>query len=74
MPPSILLQGFIIISNEVSASGAGGGRTITLGKDQHAHRLAKSVRQHDHVAHLLVGLARVETQCACELQLLNQTW
>ncbi len=36
--------------------------------------LPKSMRENDHIAHLLVRLTRVKTPCACELQLLNRTW
>src|SRR6478752_6965007 len=35
---------------------------LTLGYDQHANRLAGSMRQHDRPAHHLVGMARVDAQ------------
>ena len=54
-------QGLIVIGDGISTGIAGIGGAITLGEDQHAHGLAQTMRQDDHIAHLLVGLAGVET-------------
>ena len=59
-PPSILLQGLIVIRNQICAGGAGVRGAFALGKDQHTHSLAQTMRQNHYITHLLVGLTRVK--------------
>jgi hypothetical protein len=53
-------QGFVVVSDHIRPGVAGIGGAVALGEDEHAHGLAQSVRQDDHVAHRLIRLARVE--------------
>ena len=55
-------QSFIIISHKICTGLAGICRAIALSKDQNTHRLTQAMRQDNHIAHLLVGMARIHTQ------------
>ena len=51
-----LLQGLVIVSDDIGAGGAGCGSALARGEDEHAHGLTEAVRQQDHIADLLVSL------------------
>src|ERR1051326_8499032 len=59
-PTFDLLQGFIIIRDQVCTCGTRGICAFALGKDQHAHSLAQTVRQDDHIAYLLIRLTWIQ--------------
>src|SRR5687768_14201039 len=53
-----LLQCLIVISDQICASRTSRGSAFTLREDQHAHCLTQAIWQYNHIAHLLVRLAR----------------
>ena len=49
----------VVIAHIVGPGLAGNFRALAAGKDQHPDLLAQAVRQHGHIPHHLVGVARV---------------
>ena len=56
------LFGEVLRPDQVGAGGLGFLGLIALGEDGDPHGLAGAVRQTDHAAHVLVGVARIDAQ------------
>jgi hypothetical protein len=61
-PAALDLRDHVLAADHVRAGLLGLFDLLALRDDEHAHRLADAVRQHDRAAHQLVGLARVNAQ------------